>query len=88
MTFARLNDPADPASAVEFLGSPSCLFDLWFGYRTSMASNKYKLEFRLNIGNLFDKDDYKIIATDGTGTPMRGRFITPRSFAFTTNITF
>jgi iron complex outermembrane recepter protein len=87
ITRSQLN-PDDNVTLERFYGSPLYLFDLRAGYTTRVFSDRYTVDLRLNVMNVFDKDEYKIITSDATGAPMRARFVPPRSISFTTSVTF
>lgn len=74
---------------VEYKSASFHVVDLRVGYSTRIMGDRHKLSLNLNVRNVLDEDDYRIISSRADGTPLRGIFQTPpRSYQLTANLEF
>lgn len=62
--------------------------DLWIGYRTRIAGDKYGLKVQLNCANVFESGKLQTVGVNLDGSPYAFRIVDPRLLQFTTTLEF
>lgn len=62
--------------------------DLWFAYRTKIWNDKVNMKIQLNIVNVFEDGDLRVVGVNYDGSPNSYRIIDPRQFILTASFDF
>ena len=62
--------------------------DLWVSYTTKIFDDRVRLKVQLNVANVFESGDLRVVGVNYDGSPNSYRIIDPRQFTLTTKFDF
>lgn len=68
--------------------SSNTYVDFWVGYTTKIFNDKWRMKVQLNVANVFEDGDLRVVGVNFDGSPNAYRIIDPRQFMLTTKFDF
>lgn len=62
--------------------------DLWISYTRRIFNEKVRMKLQLNVGNVFEGGELRVVAINYDGSPSSYRIIDPRTFILTATFDF